>query len=40
MAESGGVVAPKSLFCSGRRDHVGAIDVRIVEKGFVRERNG
>ena len=38
MAESGGVVAPESLYCSGRRNDVGAVDDRIAEKGFVRER--
>ena len=38
MAESGGVVAPESRFCSGRRNDVGAVDGRIAEKWFARER--
>ena len=38
MAKSGGVVAPESLFCSGRRNDVGAVDGRTAEKWFVRER--
>ena len=38
MAESGGVVDPEGLFCSGRRNDVGAADGRIAETVFVRER--
>ena len=38
MAEPGGVVAPESLSGSSRRNDVGAVDGRIVEKWFVRER--
>ena len=38
MAKPGGVVAPDSPFCRGRRNYVGAVDGRISEEGFVRER--
>ena len=38
MAESGGVVVPESPYFSGRRNDVGAVNGRILEKGFVRER--
>ena len=38
MAKSGSVVAPESPFSSGRMNDDGAIDGRIAEKGFVRER--
>ena len=38
VAKSGGVVAPESLFCSGRRNDFGAVDDRILEKGFIRGR--
>ena len=38
MTKSGDVVALESPFCSGRKNDVGAVDGRIAEKGFVRER--
>ena len=38
MTEPGGIVAPESPFCRGRRNDVGAVDGRILEKGFVREK--
>ena len=38
MAEPDGVVAPESPFCSSRRNDDGAVDGRIAEKGFARER--
>ena len=31
-------MAPESPFCSGRRNDVGAVDGRIAEKRFVREK--
>ena len=40
MAKSGGVVAPESLSGSGGRNAVDAVDGRIAEKWFVREKNG
>ena len=39
MAKSGGVVASEGPFGCGGRDDVGAVDVRISEKGFIRKRN-
>ena len=38
MAEPGSAVAPESLFGSGRRNDVGAVDGRIAERWFVTER--
>ena len=39
MAETGSVVDPESSSGSGRRNDDGAVDDRIAEKWFVRERN-
>ena len=38
MAKPGSVVCPESMFFSGRRNDVGAVDGRMTEKGFVMER--
>ena len=38
MVEPGGVFARESLSGSGRRNDVGAVDGKIAEKWFVRER--
>ena len=38
VAEPGSIVASESPFGSGRRNDVGAVDDRIAEKWFVRER--
>ena len=38
MAKSRGVVASESPCCWGRRNDVVAVDCRILEKGFIRER--
>ena len=38
MAEPSSVVAPESPICSGRKNDVGAVDGRISEMRFVRER--
>ena len=38
MVEPGGVVAPESPSSSGERNDAGAVNDRIAEKWFVRER--